>query len=137
LGEGDQLMSQQGNLSDLLILARQCLASGKIEKAIEYFNQLIENDPNGREYHEGLANALFMKKEYDKAILSFSRVTQLNPKDFRAFINIGAVYNRKEDFQKAIEYLRRALSKNPNAAEAYYNLGISYRYYILWFLAEY
>jgi tetratricopeptide (TPR) repeat protein len=120
-------MSDASHIPDIIIAARQFLASRKIDLAIEQYQLGLEIDPSHKEMHVGIANAYFIAKDYDQAILHFIKITQLNPKDFASFINIGAVYNRKEDYQKAIEFLRKALTRNSAAGEAYYNLGIAYR----------
>lgn len=120
-------MSSTSEVDERLRQARAALKSGDPAAAAELFRQVIADNPDDAQAHEGLGTACFRLKDYDAAIEAFVRVTRLDPRQPRAWINLGAVYNRMGDHAAAIDALRNALARDRKSADAYYNMGLAHK----------
>ena len=104
-------------------LGTLCRKHGNYEKAIDYFEQAFNIEPENGYTLDGLGMIYFEKEDYDQAIEWFQR--QLNP--VVALTNLSRAYRAKEDYDRAIEYANRVLRKNPESQIALNELGINYR----------
>ena len=96
---------------------------GKLEAAIEEYDQLIEFAPDTSEAFNNRGSSWAGKKEYDKAIADYARAIELNPKCAEAFNNRGSAWAGKKEYDKAIADYDRAIEINPKYAEAFGNRG--------------
>ncbi|KAH7386905.1 hypothetical protein DE146DRAFT_768654 [Phaeosphaeria sp. MPI-PUGE-AT-0046c] len=81
------------------------------EKAVEFFNKVLELDPKNAYAAQGVAIALVEeKKDYATAINVFSKVKD-TVKDYGVNVNLGHVYIEVKQFSRAIENYEAALSK--------------------------
>jgi tetratricopeptide (TPR) repeat protein len=99
---------------------------GKTEKAIGYFKQALEVDPNHFIALENLGNAYKQEKRWDLARASLGKALSLKPNDAEANYSLGMVFAQADDAAKAYEYLKKALAAKPVYPEALNNLGILY-----------
>jgi len=120
-------MSTANDIESLSKLAKKHLRQGRLQEAIESFQQILELDETRVDIHEGLATAFFMASLPEKAVEHFKRVTELDPRQGRSLINLGAAYNRIGNFDEAIKVLRRGIQKDKSHSEGFYNLGFAYR----------
>ncbi|MEA3409753.1 MAG: tetratricopeptide repeat protein, partial [Candidatus Eisenbacteria bacterium] len=96
----------------LFITAREAMAAGEIDRAIEAFELLVQLLPNNLSAVYELAQAYEMKGDWDGAIRNLERIVELDPKFVTALFAMGRVNIKKGSGQEALEYLYRALSLN-------------------------
>lgn len=125
---------------DLFLKGRNYFVVGdneKLEKAIAYFNQAIERDP---EFAMAYANAamayyysdLFQreKKFADDLARYADKAVLIDPKLTESLIAKALVSMSKKDFQSAVPYLEKALEYNPNSMFAISSLADFYCDYL-------
>ncbi|MFQ5730812.1 MAG: tetratricopeptide repeat protein [Planctomycetaceae bacterium] len=120
-------MSSTSQIDERLKRGQTSLRSGDPSGAAELFRQVVADNPDDAQAHEGLGTACFLIEDYDAAIAAFEAVTRLQPKQARARINLGAIYNRRGEYAAAIDALRSALQRDRKSGEAYYNMGLAHK----------
>ncbi|MBQ8674147.1 MAG: tetratricopeptide repeat protein [Bacteroides sp.] len=106
---------EKDDISCLAVQADFYYATKELEKAIVFFNKLIDTDPYSTCYWIGLARCYFELGEYNKAIDAceyalVSNDTLLEPYNIRgnSFMRLGNIEKARENFEQAIE--RKVLS---------------------------
>jgi spermidine synthase len=102
------------------------VATGRIDKAIECFNEVLKQNEDSAEVHYNLAAAFGMQKKYDEAIKHLTKVLQLDPNYPDAHNRMGVALISTGRSKEAIEYFNEALRTSPNQPEAYANIGLAY-----------
>ena len=100
---------------------------GDYNQAIEYYQKVLQLNPNLAEAYYNLGLAYGSLGQYQKAIEYFQKSIQLDPNLAEAYYFLGNAYVRLGQYQQAIEYYQKSLQLNPNDASAYNNLGLAYR----------
>ncbi|BAY23459.1 TPR repeat-containing protein [Calothrix sp. NIES-2100] len=101
-------------------------------RAIENFNQALEQDPNHAKAHINRANARYNMKDYEGALADYSAALKINPQEIKAFVNRGNVrymlaeYSNDPDreYTLAIADFNNALRLNSQEIEAYIRRGV-------------
>jgi len=101
-------------------------AKGDMDKAINYYNEALELNPDEAEPWFGLGVCYKNKNEYDKAIECYEKAISIRPSFYSAHINIGNIYKLKNELDKAVEFYKKALLFNQNDSDAYNSLGLLY-----------
>jgi tetratricopeptide (TPR) repeat protein/TolB-like protein len=96
----------------LFITAREAMASGDIDRAIEAFELLVQLLPNNLSAVYELAMAYELKGDWEGALRNLTRIVELDPKFVTALFAIGRVNIKKGSGQEALDFLYRALSLN-------------------------
>ena len=101
-----------------------------LEKAISYFGEAIQKDPNYALAHAGMADCYTLmgrhlylprKEAYSKARDHANRALELNDNLAEAHTSLAAVLTIYDwDWDAAEEHFRRAIQLNPNYAAAHY-----------------
>ena len=91
-------------------------------KALPYYENLLELQPNDISLRASYAVALVHCEEYDKAKVVLLDVLQRNRKDCDSYNALGAVYSRLGDQRAAMHSFRQALECNPNHVDARKNV---------------
>jgi tetratricopeptide (TPR) repeat protein len=87
----------------LFITAREAMAAGEIERAIEAFELLVQLLPNNLSAVYELAQAYEMKGDWDGAIRNLERIIELDPKFVTALFAMGRVNIKKGSGHEALE----------------------------------
>ncbi len=124
----------------------ELLHKGKVEEAIETFEELVVVEPEAEElYLEG--NRSLAEGRYEEAIVFFRRAIEINQLYAEAYRGLGEAYMKKGDTEQAEQYLIKAgqlfiqrnqfnearetilaaLQVNPQSVNPYNTLGIVYR----------
>ncbi|HEV2177324.1 MAG TPA: tetratricopeptide repeat protein [Terriglobia bacterium] len=118
--KGKQAMRGQQNLDN-------------VTKAIEYYNDALQRDPNFALAYAGLADASLAmyrdKKDSfwsDKALAAAEQAQQLNNGLAEVHFALGSVYGTTGKTNEAILELDRAITLDPRSDEAYRRLGGAY-----------
>lgn len=97
-------------------LANALAKNGKLDKAIEQYQQCIDQTPSP-EYLNNLGKALLNAGRYQEGIKAFEQVTTLcNWPD--AYFNLAQAHRSLGDLTKACAMLEKALEINPKYREA-------------------
>ncbi|AUJ49989.1 tetratricopeptide repeat protein [Brachyspira hyodysenteriae] len=130
-------------ISNLFNSAYQSYNNKEYDKAINYYNQIIEiiddllkgYDENSEEYskyknnyliaYNNRANAKSDLGLYEEAIKDFDKAIKLNPNNSNTYNNMGIIKNYLGQYKKAIKDFDKAIELNPNNFMAYYNKGLA------------
>jgi len=102
------------------------LKEGKVDLAINTFNQVISQNQKYQPAYVGLAEAYLKKKDYKKARHFASRAIYLNENDPKAYFVSGKVAMEEGKYGWAIRRFDDAISLDKNFAEAYFYKGKVY-----------
>jgi tetratricopeptide (TPR) repeat protein len=120
LESGVKLAPQRADLYSAL--GESYFMSGKADKALETFNQLIKIDTSASSYaFAGLSYRHLGR--FDEARKYFEEGLKLDPKNVSCLFNIGYIEGRQGNPAKAEEYFQRALKINPNYPDALLELA--------------
>ncbi|MDR1781286.1 MAG: tetratricopeptide repeat protein [Tannerella sp.] len=126
----------------LLNLIALYLGSDREEKAVQYLNTAIAQDPNNSDLYQALGSVYEQRKELDKAEANFIKSLDLAPESPVALTNVGriyynqavnklgdanlitdqALYTKEKDaamdmFKKALPYFKKAFDIKPDDPE--------------------
>lgn len=112
-------------------LAKRYFEDGAFEKAVVFYEKLVEKDPRRTDYAEGLVTCYQQLERYEDAenfLLEAIKQGRSNP-TFN--IELGYNYTLQNNTEKANQYYERAISninKNPNYG---YGIGLRFQKYAL------
>lgn len=107
-------------------LAKQYFADGEFEKAVAFYEKLVEKNPRRTDYSEGLVACYQQLERYEDAeifLLQKIKDTYAFP---TFFIELGYNYTLQDQAEKATTYYDQAIQKideNPN-----YGYSVGYRF---------
>jgi tetratricopeptide (TPR) repeat protein len=99
------------------------VTQGKLDEAINHYNEALRLRPSNPRSHYDLALALRRKGKTDDAIREYEEALRLRPNYQKAHNNLGNILLQNAKLDEAIEHLRSALELQPDYAEAHNNLG--------------
>lgn len=89
--------------SILEIKAESLIELQEIQKAVDIYNKLLDDNPYNTMYWEQLGHIYYMTEKYGKALESFEYETDINPDIPYARIMQGFCYFRMRDNKRALE----------------------------------
>ncbi len=120
LESGIKLAPQRADL--YAALGESLFMSGKADKAIAEFQQLIKVDPSARSYaFMGLTYRHLGR--FDEAQKYFDDGLKLDPRNASCLFNLGYIAGRQGNQAKAEDYFQRALKANPDFSDALLELA--------------
>ena len=102
------------------------IREGRVEEAVEHFQESLQLSPDYLIALENLGNAYRQLKRWDDARKTLEQAVAVGPQDPEANYSLGMVFAQLNDTDRAYDYLRRALKLRPDYPEALNNLGILY-----------
>ncbi len=112
-------------------LAKQYFADGDFEKAVVFYEKLVDRDPRRTDYAEGLVACYQQLERYtDAEDFLLKKIDEGNPYP-TLFVELGYNYTLQDEPVKATTYYDRAILKineNPNFG---YGLGFKFQQYAL------
>ena len=110
-------------MTDHLSRAHQLLASGQLDEARIYLEELLRQDPDNTDllYNLGLCYVDLGQLDQGRELLH--RCLQLMPGHSHACVALALGYQRAGDLPRAREYTMQALAANPRNPVALKNLG--------------
>jgi tetratricopeptide (TPR) repeat protein len=111
------------NRADLhAALGESYFMSGKVEKAVEAFKQLIDLDPSARSYaFMGLSYRQLGR--FDEARSYFQQGLKIDPRNPSCLFNMGYIEERQGNHQAAEQLFQETLRAKPDHAEALLELA--------------
>lgn len=103
-------------------LGESYFMSGKADKAIEVFNELVQVDPTARSY-AFLGLSYRHLGRFDEARKYFAKGLELDPRNAACLFNLGFIEGRQGNPAKAEDYFQRTLKTNPGYADALLELA--------------
>ncbi|NJN78133.1 MAG: DUF3858 domain-containing protein [Saprospiraceae bacterium] len=93
----------------------------KIDKILEYYDEIIKMEPYRLGYLKEKGDYLFEKERYDEALVAYKQVLQFSPYDSDSYEIIGDIYHEKKDKTKALEYYKIAQKLSDGDSYGYGN----------------
>lgn len=91
--------------------------SGDINKAIDFFDDAIELQPDDAELYNKRARAKRKALDFNGAISDYEKVIKLSPGHYKAYYNLGIIQYNLGDKDNACRNLRTAREKGSIAAK--------------------
>ena len=120
---------------DQLVKGVQAFKGGQYERAINFFQNSIKEDPSYANAHIYLATAYSYQVVQDdtspgnmekaqRALGAFNEVLAKNPDDLGALRQEASIYRKVKQFDKAKELEQHIIRLDPQDAEANYTIGV-------------
>jgi tetratricopeptide (TPR) repeat protein len=98
---------------------------GKVQEAIEHYEQALRLKPHLADAHYNLGLALGRQGKGQEAIGHYEQALRLKPDDAEAHNNLGLALTGQGRLKEAIGHYQQALRIKPDDTEAHNNLGIA------------
>ncbi|MCB1220475.1 MAG: protein kinase [Planctomycetales bacterium] len=116
--------SKKGQLArNFLAQGDTYLNDGKLDEAIEQFQQALEINPNFAIIHHQLGVAYVRKGLASYALSCFERAIELNSKLASSYLEKARIYEQQRKHKEILPLLRRAVDAGARDAELYARLG--------------
>jgi len=102
------------------------LNNGDYDSAIEFFNLMLELDPDDGEAYLGRGRSYGSQGQFDLAIEDLSRAIEIDPDSFFAYVIRGFAYDDTAQFLFAISDYSSAIDLDPGFANGYFWRGMDY-----------
>lgn len=102
--------------------ADECMNNGDFEKAIQYYKQSLNNNPDNPNTHLNIAKSYNYSARYKEAIPHLEKYLQYKPDDIENITLLGECYKKSGMLSKSMEYFNRALAIEPHYDYARRNL---------------
>ena len=100
--------------------------NGQDQKALQYFKQATENDPNSTTAWYGLGYCYAGSNSHKEAIAAYKAAIRTDPTNEISHFHLGHYYQKLGRFDEAIETYQKVVHINPDFEAAYFNLGVIY-----------
>jgi tetratricopeptide (TPR) repeat protein len=106
--------------SVLVALGQAYLQSRDYEKAVDAYNQALEQDPENQELHQDYAEALLSAGKTAEARAELQKILRTDPNDGAAWLRLGHLDRVEGKFDEGREELAKAQNLIPDNAEVTY-----------------
>ncbi|MEZ0232772.1 MAG: tetratricopeptide repeat protein [Methylophilaceae bacterium] len=106
------------------LLGVMALTDGNIDKAVNYFERAIKQDPKNPQFYCNLGLAFHEQGFLSEAANNYRKAITLDVRYTDAYYNLHAVLINNKDFSQSISCLQQVLKLNPYDTEAQLMLGI-------------
>ena len=113
--------------SDLVRSGREALLQGELEKALGYFQTVLDNGASERQeasVHADMCVALYLMRDFPKALEHCNTSISLRPNVWLGYNNRGNVYFEWGQFERAREDYERGLRLSPESSILLRNLTL-------------
>lgn len=111
---------------DFLKQALQAYHSGHFQKAISFYHQHLELNPEDIESYYELARVFQQLNQLDKALEVYQKIISIQPNDMNAHSSLGLLYGQLQKFEASIHHFLLILKLEPNQPAILANLGTNY-----------
>ena len=116
-------MHLQGNFENNLAEAFNLMNTGKIDKAIDLFENLTNKYPKTAKAFHLKAFAYTQDNNFKKALESIKKAKSISPDNLDINLDYANILNSIGRTEDALNSLKSIESKHKNDARMYYNLG--------------
>ncbi|MBU2444040.1 MAG: tetratricopeptide repeat protein [Bacteroidetes bacterium] len=100
-------------------LAQSYESIGNHEKALDFYRELYQKDPNQYQYYEAFLRSLNQLKKYDEVVGILKRRLQIYPNDFNLYGEIAVIYSRKEMEDSLNYFVKKGIELDPKNPMSY------------------
>lgn len=97
--------------------------AGHYDKALGFFEKLIEAEPSNSKYHTQQGATYILMGDLNKGLESLQKALSLNDKDVEAWSYISELYVQTNKLEEFETYCQGIIKKNPNSADAWCAVG--------------
>jgi tetratricopeptide (TPR) repeat protein len=123
-----QYLGDDSSITDLLDKGNSLFTEGRYEEAIQYYDKVLEIEPNDVYVLYNKGNAFYSLGNYTEAIQYFDKALEIEPRLVEALTNKGLALADLGKYQEAIQYYDKALEIEPRLVEALTNKGLALIY---------
>ncbi|HID72247.1 MAG TPA: tetratricopeptide repeat protein, partial [Thermoplasmata archaeon] len=98
----------------------------KVDEVEEFYESIIDKQPNNYKVWMALGNLYFRKRLLRKAIQCYDKAISFTPTNSKLWNYKGITYRRMHHYHEALECFQKAAKFNPKYADAYNNMGNIY-----------
>jgi len=102
------------------------MKQGRIDDAINQFNEALRIDPHFKEARNYLASAGLIKKKVDENIVKLEQDKVREPNNPDVLQKLAVLYAKKGENSKALDNLKRLVEIQPANPNGYYNIACVY-----------
>jgi tetratricopeptide (TPR) repeat protein len=106
----------------LAALGESYFMAGRVDKAKDTFEKLIQVNPSARSY-AFMALCYRNQGRFDEAVKYLEQGLKADPHDVSCLYNMGYIAARQGQYEQGVKWLTQALSVDPNYAEALLELA--------------
>ncbi|KKM70622.1 hypothetical protein LCGC14_1438890 [marine sediment metagenome] len=117
-----QGMKADASSQSLFEQARSLKSRGEYAKAIEFYQQILKEDPENYQAIRELAQVYSWNKEYDKSIQYYDMLLGKSPTDYDALLGKAQVLGWKGEYNKAEDLYSKVIEAVPDYLDAYLGL---------------
>ena len=117
-------------LRPLINLARAHSLLGETDKAIQYYQEALNQGPLIFAVNYNLGDLYMEKGLVPDAVQRFLVATQISPETFETFARLGDIYLSQNNFKLAESYFKQAVELNPRFSIGFKNLGVLNFYHL-------
>ncbi len=101
-------------------------AKGEVGRAIEYYNRVLDVEPNNPGTLFNRASLYLGMRKYEQALSDLNRILRLQPTWGWALRDRGRTYMALGEYDRALDDFNRAVRNGPDDADSYYWRGQCY-----------
>ena len=113
----------EGNFMARLNLGLALSKQGKVDEAIEHYNEAVAIRPDWPEAYYNLGTMLAKRGDTDEAIEAYKEALRLNPEFTAAKVNLAVELIRVGRTEEALQLGQGGSDSAPEAADLHYNMG--------------
>ena len=102
----------------------------EFDKALSYYLEAIQINPNYAAAQLGAGNCKFELKQYREAVENFKQVIRIYPKEsnmiFQAYNGMSFIFYFLKQYEESVEASKQAIRLNSNSYLTFHYLGLSY-----------
>ena len=107
------LHSEDKTVNRLMAQGMIAMQRGALDRALERFNEIVEQAPDFAEGWNKRATVLYMMGRHRESVADVRSVLNLEPRHYGALSGLGMILVAIGREEEALEWLRRALEVNP------------------------
>lgn len=107
------LHSEDKTINRLMAQGMIAMQRGALDRALERFNEIVEQAPDFAEGWNKRATVLYMMGRHRESVADVRSVLNLEPRHYGALSGLGMILVAIGREEEALEWLRRALEVNP------------------------
>lgn len=106
---------------------KELIAASSCGQAIEYLNNLLEQQPEAAELYLQLGDILADEGEMADAIVQYEKAIRLQPSFLQGLVKLGSLHLGQGNFSIAAECFNKAVAINDEIVDAYFGLAAAQR----------
>ena len=115
--------SENLTIKEIFNLAVENQKKNNFKEALNFYNQVLEMDPNNLNARINLGAVFKGLGDNKKAKICYEKIIEITPNYINAHINLGNIFKDLDEYQKAKNCYEKAIEIDPSNTKAHNNLG--------------